>query len=269
MHDPTRFYLRHLLAPLLVFVLLATVLASTTLDISIAHALYFDEARSRWIGATSWWTNQLIHRDGTWLMRSVAALALALWIATWVQPTLHELRRPALYFFGSIVLSVGVVGLLKTLTNVDCPRDLTEFGGAFPYIHLFEHRPEGLRHARCFPAAHASSGYALLALYFVFRERSRVAARWGLASGLALGLVFGIAQQARGAHFVSHDVWSAMLVWTISLSLYTFAFKGRLWNPASPHRSEWNCNEVSAAARRPPVDGTVDVPHRAGTAAGP
>lgn len=253
------FYWRHLRAPLVVFVLLAGLLASTSLDISIAHALYFDEAQSRWIGATSWWTNELIHRDGAWLMRSVAALALGLWIATRVQPKLHELRRPALYFLVSVVLSVGLVGLLKALTNVDCPRDLAEFGGAFPFIHLFEHRPEGLRHARCFPAAHASSGYALLALYFTLRERSRIAARFGLAAGLAMGLVFGIAQQSRGAHFVSHDVWSAMLVWTVSLSLYTFVFKARLWN----------VNEVSAAARRLPVDGTVDVPPRAGATAGP
>lgn len=253
------FYWRHLRAPLLVFVLLAALLASTPLDISIAHALYFDEARSRWIGATSWWTNELIHRDGAWLMRSVAALALGLWIATWLRSQLHDWRRPALYFFVSIVLSVGLVGLLKALTNVDCPRDLAEFGGAFPFIHLFEHRPEALRHARCFPAAHASSGYALLALYFVLRERSRIAARFGLAAGLAMGLVFGIAQQSRGAHFVSHDVWSAMLVWTVSLTLYTFAFKARLWN----------VNEVSAAGRRLPVDGTVDVPARAGATAGP
>jgi membrane-associated PAP2 superfamily phosphatase len=255
------FYWRHLRAPLAVFLLLAALLASTHIDLTIAHALYFDEAQSRWLGATSWWTNELIHRDGTWLMRSVAALSLALWAATWWRPQLHELRRPALYFFVSLVVSVGLVGLLKTLTNVDCPRDLTEFGGTFPFIHLFEHRPAALRHAQCFPAAHASSGYALLALYFVLRERSRRAARFGLASGLLLGLVFGIAQQSRGAHFVSHDVWSAMLVWTVSLSLYTFVFKARLWN--------WDLNEVSAAARRLPVDGTVDVPCRAGAAAGP
>lgn len=255
------FYWRHLRAPLMVFLLLATLLTTTSIDLTIAHALYFDEVQSRWIGATSWWTNELIHTGGTWMMRSVAACALALWAATWWRPQLHQLRRPALYFFVSVVASVGVVGLLKTLTNVDCPRDLTEFGGAFPFIHLFEHRPAGLRHAQCFPAAHASSGYALLALYFVLRERSRRAARLGLAAGLSLGLVFGLAQQSRGAHFVSHDVWSAMLVWTVSLSIYTFAFKGRLWN--------WERNEVSAAARRLPVDGTVDVPHRAGAAAGP
>lgn len=262
------FYWRHLRAPLAAFVLLAALLATTTLDLSIAHALYFDDAHARWIGASSWWTNELIHRDGTWLMRSVAALALIVWMASWLRPQMQELRRPALYFFVAVVLSVGLVGLLKSITNVDCPRDLTEFGGAFPFIHLFEHRPAALRHARCFPAAHASSGYALLALYFVLRERSRLAARFGLAAGVLMGLAFGIAQQSRGAHFVSHDVWSAMLVWTVSLSLYTFAFRGRLWT-AAPHRSQWESNEVRAATHRLPVDGVVDVPCRAGASAGP
>lgn len=257
------FYGRHLRAPLIVFVLLAGVLASTTFDLSIAHAAFFDESQGRWIGATSWWTNDLAHRDGTWLVRIVALCSLTLWMATWLHPHLMALRRAALYFFLAIVLSVGVVGLLKTLTNVDCPRDLSEFGGPFPFIHLFQDRPDTLRHARCFPAAHASSGYALMALYFALRERSRNAARAGLAAGLLLGLVFGIAQQARGAHFVSHDLWSAMLVWTISLSLYTFGFKARLWN----HRSSWECNEAGAPAHRLPVDGTVDVPCRAGAAA--
>jgi membrane-associated PAP2 superfamily phosphatase len=262
------FYWRHLRAPLAVFALLAPLLASTPLDLSIAHALFFDESSARWIGASSWWTNELIHRDGTWLMRSIAAFTLALWGATWLRPQWLPLRRPALYFFVSVVLSVGVVGLLKTLTNVDCPRDLSEFGGTFPFIHLFEDRPESLRHAHCFPAAHASSGYALLALYFVLRERSRRAARLGLASGLMMGLVFGIAQQARGAHFISHDVWSVMIVWTVSLSLYTFVFQARLWNPASL-RPQWNCNEASAAAHRVPVDGDADLPRRAGAIAGP
>ncbi len=45
------FYWRHLRFPLVAFVLLAAVLATTPLDITIAHALFFDEAQSRWIGA--------------------------------------------------------------------------------------------------------------------------------------------------------------------------------------------------------------------------
>jgi membrane-associated PAP2 superfamily phosphatase len=263
------FYWRHLRTPLLLFALIALLLAVTPLDISIAHALFYNETSSHWIGASSWWTNELLHRDGSWLIRTVGALAIALLASTWWRPDLRELRRPAWFLVLSMALSIGLVGLLKAVTNVDCPRDLTEFGGAFPFIHLFEHRPEALRQAHCFPAAHASSGYALLALYFVLRERSRKGARLGLAAGLVFGLVFGIAQQARGAHFVSHDVWSAMLVWTVSLSLYTFAFKARLWNVASLHRTQWECNEASAAAPSLPVDGDADLPCRAGAVSGP
>jgi membrane-associated PAP2 superfamily phosphatase len=265
MTDPN-FYWRHLRLPLLVFALLAPVLATSSADIAVAHAFFFDG--SRWIGAGSWWTNQLIHHDGTLLIRSLAAGALILWASTWWRPQWQELRRPALYFFLALGLSIGVVGLLKTLTNVDCPRDLSEFGGAFPYVHLFADRPDALRHARCFPSAHASSGYALLALYFALRERSRWASRLGLAVGLVMGLIFGIAQQSRGAHFVSHDVWSAWLVWTISLSLYTFAFKARLWPSTSLHRSQWDNNEASAAARGLSVNGDADLPRRLGSVPG-
>ena len=265
MTDPN-FYWRHLRLPLIVFALLAPVLATSPADMAVAHAFFFDG--SRWIGADSWWTNQLIHHDGTLLIRSLAASALIVWASTWWRPQWQELRRPALYFFLSLGLSIGFVGLLKTLTGVACPRDLSEFGGAFPYVHLFSHRPEALRHARCFPAAHASSGYALVALYFALRERSRWASGLGLATGLVMGLIFGIAQQARGAHFVSHDVWSAWLVWTISLSLYTFAFKARLWPSTSFHRSQWENNEASAAARGLSGDGDADLQRRLGSVPG-
>jgi membrane-associated PAP2 superfamily phosphatase len=262
------FYWRHLRLPLILFALLATVLATSSADQAVAHALFYDEISSRWIGANNWWTNELIHAGGAMLIRSLAAGTLILWASTWVRPQWQELRRPALYFFLSLGLSVGVVGLLKALTNVDCPRDLSEFGGSFPFVHLFADRPEALRHARCFPAAHASSGYALVALYFALRERSRWASRLGLASGLVMGLIFGIAQQSRGAHFVSHDVWSAWLVWTISLSLYTFVFKARLWTSTSLHGSQREHNEASATARRLAVSGDADLPRRLGSVPG-
>jgi membrane-associated PAP2 superfamily phosphatase len=118
--------------------------------------------------------------------------------------------------------TVGLVGFLGMITNVDCPWDLQSFGGRFSYVHLFAARPAGLRQAYCFRAAHASSGYALMALYFAACERSR------MALGLGVGVVFGGVQQARGAHFASHDLWSAFLLWVIPLTLYAFAFRARV-----------------------------------------
>ena len=223
---------RHARWPLGAFVAAALLLALTRFDLTIANALFFDASSHHWRGAGNWWINDVVHTGGRWLVRAVVVLAVAQWVATFLDRSLHGARRPAGYLAVAIVATVAVVGLLKVLTNVDCPWDLQAFGGHFPYVQLFDARPVELRQAQCFPAAHASSGYALMALYFLAYERSRRLAMMGLAAGLLLGLVFGIAQQARGAHFVSHDLWSAFLAWIISLTLYVFAFRARLYRRA-------------------------------------
>ena len=231
---PSDFWWRHARTPLLLFLLLIGLLSALDADRGVAHALFFDAQHGRWIGAASWWTNGFLHTGGRWAIRCVAALGIAVWIAACRDPGLRPLRRPAAYFVVSLILSIATVGLLKTLTNMDCPWDLAEFGGRYPYVTLLADRPALPRNGQCFPAAHASSGYALFALYFVVRERSRRWAKVGIASALLVGATFGIAQQSRGAHFVSHDVWSAFLVWMISLTIYACVFRARLWNVAEP-----------------------------------
>ncbi|HEY4366241.1 MAG TPA: phosphatase PAP2 family protein [Steroidobacteraceae bacterium] len=227
--SPLRLWWQYTRLPLAAFVLLAVVFATTRIDLEIARAFFFDPVHQRWIGADSWWTNGFVHTGGQWLVRSFVAVAIGVWVMTFVKPDRRELRRPAAYFIVAVVLSVAFVGLLKTVTNVHCPWALADFGGSQPYVHLFSHRPAGMHAGHCFPAAHSSSGYALIALYFVFRERNARLATMGIAAMVVTGLVFGLAQQSRGAHFVSHDIWSAFLVWMVSLSVYAFAFKTRLW----------------------------------------
>src|SRR5262245_16755631 len=230
---PLEFWWQHARVPLAIFLPLAIVFATTMIDPTLERALFFDAAAGRFRGNGAWWATTFLHDGGRWVIRAVVAAVLVLVCATYFRPALRVWRRPGAYFALAAILIVGSVGLLKTITNVDCPWDLDLFGGHFPYVHLFAHRPDALRAARCFPAAHASSGYALMAFYFVFRETDRRLARYGLASGIALGVTFGIAQEARGAHFLSHDVWSAALAWLIALSTYVFVFRGRLWSSGS------------------------------------
>jgi membrane-associated PAP2 superfamily phosphatase len=54
----------------------------------------------------------------------------------------------------------------------------------------------------------------------VFRDRSRLAALAALLAACLLWGVFSLGQQARGAHFLSHDLASAAIVWFLQLSLY-------------------------------------------------
>jgi len=120
----------------------------------------------------------------------------------------------------AMLLATLIVGGLKLVTNVDCPWDIAGFGGNNPYIALFADRPDALPRAQCFPGAHASSGFALFCFYFVFRDSSRRLALWMLATAIAVGITFSIGQEARGAHFLTHDLTSAAIVWFVQLGLY-------------------------------------------------
>ena len=226
---PLQFWTRCLAAPFLFFVAANACLYWSGADVAFAYWAFFDPVQGHWRGADAWLSNEGLHSGGRWLIRSIVLAAGIVWVST-LRDAASDWRRPAGYFVLAVVLTVGMTGLLKTLTNVDCPWDLTVFGGRFPYVPLFGDRPDGLRLGRCFPAAHASSGFALMALYFVFRDRAPKLAYCGLGAGVLVGLAFGIAQQSRGAHFLSHDLWSAMLAWVIPLTLYAFGFRCRLWS---------------------------------------
>lgn len=220
---PTRqFWRTHAVLPGVGFAAVLALVAAFDLDRTISHALYFDSVSGQWLGggAGMWWARDVIHTGGRSLVRLVAGVVLVAWIATFFIERLRPWRRHAAFAFLAVALSIGLVGGLKAITNVDCPWDLAEFGGDRPYVTLFADRPDSLPHAQCFPGAHASSGFALVFAYFLLRGRSRRAARRALAGAVVLGVIFSIGQEARGAHFVSHDVTAAAIVWFTQLLLY-------------------------------------------------
>ena len=130
-------------------------------------------------------------------------------------------RRTATYVLVTITLSWGLVGGLKQVTNVACPWDLQDFGGTRPHIALLATRPIGFEPAACFPGAHSASGFSLFAFYFAFRDHRPRVAKAALWVALLVGAAFALCQEARGAHFLSHDVCSAFIVWFVALATYS------------------------------------------------
>lgn len=223
------FWRSHALWPAGAFALAFVGIFEFDLDRTLAHAWFFDAATQRWLGsgAGAWWAHDLIHTGGRWLVRLVAAMALAAWALSLFFDRWRPWRRDACFVFCAIVLSVALVGGLKSVTNVDCPWSLEGFGGDRPYVALLADRPDDLPRAQCFPGAHSSSGFALVCGYFVLRSRSRRRSRVALAVGVLAGVVFSIGQEARGAHFVSHDLAAAAVVWFAQLALYRQCFMRR------------------------------------------
>ena len=216
------FWRHHLWWPLLAFTLCLGALEVFSLDRPLARDWFFNVHSGHWLGAGNgeWWARGVLHTGGRWVVRGLAALALAVWGLSFAVLRLREWRRPAGFVVLAILLATAIVGGLKAITNVDCPWDLAGFGGDNPYVTLFADRPDALARAQCFPGAHSSSGFALLCFYFAFRDRSQRLARWALGGAIAVGVAFSIGQEARGAHFLSHDLTSAAIVWFVQLALY-------------------------------------------------
>ena len=219
----------HLLLATLLFIA-AMVLLTRGGDRWWADQLYALEG-GQWRYRDVWWTSQLLHAGGKWLSVG-AGLAVAIGLAVaWHRPALAHWRRPLAYLLLSVALSTALVSLIKSASALDCPWDLARYGGHHPWLSLAQawraHGPS----SGCFPAGHASAGYAWIALYFLAAARAPQW-RWpALLLALALGGVFGLAQQLRGAHFASHDLASLALCTLCAWALARWLLSS---NPARP-----------------------------------
>lgn len=214
-----RFITGHFWLPLLLFAALSLAMMLAQGDLWIADRIYAWEGH-RWLLKSAFLTQKIIHILG----RDVSTMAwlgfLAAWLVANARDDLSLWRRPLAYLLVSVVLATALVAWVKSWSNMDCPWDLLRYGGDRPYVGLLALRPVGLSRGACFPAGHASAGYAWMALYFFFLG-TRPRLRWiGLLIGLLAGAIFGFSQQLRGAHFLSHDVWAATICWMSALGLY-------------------------------------------------
>jgi membrane-associated PAP2 superfamily phosphatase len=219
-HAWFEFWRVHAVLPALSFLAAFMIIAASDLDVQIADALFFDWSDNAWIGAHTWWAYDLIHTGGSWFVRAVGLAALVTLGLSYWRPRWRGLCRGAAYLVLGLILVPSVVGTLKQVTNVDCPWDLDRYGGDRPYVSLLADRPDELPSAHCYPGSHASSGFALMAFYFVLHGRRPRLARWTLFTAILLGTIFSFGQQARGAHFLSHDLASAAIAWFLLLGLW-------------------------------------------------
>lgn len=116
----------------------------------------------------------------------------------------------------SLALSLAGVAVLKHSLPMDCPWDLQPFGGSETFTGLFSPWPAQRAPNACFPAGHASIGFAWLGLYFFCLQLYPRLARPALIFSILLGAGLGLVQQLRGAHFASHDIASALWCWSMA-----------------------------------------------------
>ncbi|WP_404667413.1 phosphatase PAP2 family protein [Roseateles asaccharophilus] len=127
-------------------------------------------------------------------------------------------RRSRLWWIGTTLACVALIPVLKRASSTSCPWSLIQFGGDFArYVpHWLLGLPDG-GPGGCFPSGHASTAFAFIPGWFALRDHAPRVARFFLVVVLICGAVLGWVQMMRGAHFLSHSLWTAWICWAVSL----------------------------------------------------
>lgn len=207
----TTSYYQPAILTLLLFVLFAA-WDTTSLDLTMA----------RWFGGPNgfplrdhWLWSTVLHQGArrlAWTLQLV--LLLAVW---WPFGVLRSLtRRQRAHMFLAAMLILVLISSFKNINTTSCPWDLAEFGGVATYVSHWTWGVSDGGVGRCFPAGHASAAFCFLPGYFWLREKSPRQARIWLTVTLLAGFTIGLAQQVRGAHYLSHTLWTGWLSWIVA-----------------------------------------------------
>lgn len=196
----------------------------TPLDLWVQDRL-FDFQRGVWlidgsepVGRTLFYTGPKAAIIAFGVLLLVSLVSPARWRTR--LPVAFSSRRRGWVLFLAMGLVPALIGWCKSATNVFCPSEIRRYGGDVPYVRVLERYPaedRPLRRGRCFPGGHASGGFALLALAGLARDRR---GQWlGIGIGLTAGSLMGFYQMAKGAHYLSHTLITALVAWIAFLVL--------------------------------------------------
>ncbi len=176
-----------------------------------------------------WFAAELMHRWAKIPLVLLGLLVLVAAAADGVRPFkwMSNTQRLQLRVVAACAALVPlVVSVWKRLSASHCPWDIDRYGGHAPYVALLDAMPAGVAPGGCFPAGHATSVLWMMGLCVWFlphkpRQAALVAALMALA-----GLAFGWVQQLRGAHFLSHTLWS---IWVAAGVTWLVLLVATLW----------------------------------------
>lgn len=188
-----------------------------------------DRALSAWAGGHEAFP---LRHPGTWASvlheagRVLCALLLVALIvdAAWPAP---PWRRPAAargvaqrrITAAATVAALVAVPALKRVSRTSCPWDVVDYGGTVPWVSHWALSVADGGPGHCFPSGHAVAAFAFLVPALASRRQRTGRARIALVAVLAVGALFGAVQVMRGAHYLSHVLWSAWLCAVIAVAV--------------------------------------------------
>jgi membrane-associated PAP2 superfamily phosphatase len=222
--DKIRFINYHLILPLIILIAVVLCLELTQLDVWFS-SYFYDTKLRLWPYREHWLTQTVLHKGGRYFVYAIGVGLLLLCLASYrASSAFYAYRRHLAFLVLASLAGPLFITYLKSHTHIYCPWDLKLFGGAKPYVRLFDPIDTNLSIGHCFPSGHSGLGFTFVSLYFFFLLVKPKYKYYGLVAGLVAGFIFGINQEIRGAHFFSHDVFALAICWFSSLLLFVIFF---------------------------------------------
>jgi len=217
---------KHIIVTIFVLLLSAFIFESTNTDIWLQDYLY-NFSSNTWVIDRNEPVLKFILYDGIKTVFIIFILAITgSLIFLRKNKVIIEYKSGLLIVALSTILIPVTVGALKATTNTPCPRALTHYHGSYPYVTFLGHYPEDFKQhgkTKCFPAGHASGGFALMSLFFLFKKRRHKII--ALVSTLIISWAIGFYKIFIGDHFLSHTIDSMILAWLIILIIVSVVKK--------------------------------------------
>lgn len=195
----------------------AAAFASGTLDIAAARWFFRPDALDHWPLAREFpWL--ILYRAASLITAALILAGLAAFALSFARRR-RQWRGAATLVLLAVVVGPGLIGnaLLKDHWQHPRPRDLVELGGSMHYVPSPLIGREG---GASFPCGHCTVGFLFGLGWWIFRGRYPRWAAVSLAAGLLVGTLLGVGRMAAGAHFLSDVIWSALLAYGVTHTLY-------------------------------------------------
>ncbi len=202
-----------------ILLLLAILLFGITPIDFVVQDHFFNFQTHHWILNPELQPYKFIFYDGIKKLLILFAVTLLIALFLFKKHTLIQTYKQGLIIVVLSAIFVPIInGGMKKYTNMPCPKNEMHYGGVYPTTKVWEHYPKEFKQPdkiRCWPAGHASGGFALLSLFFLFKQkRTKVLS---LLFALGVGWSMGLYKMLIGDHFLSHTVITMILSWFIIL----------------------------------------------------
>jgi len=192
------------LIPMVFLIFLVIICQKTNIDHTLAN--FFFTPPNIWPYRNNFFLEKILHKGGVIFIISLFTILLSCLYYLTARKKSEVLKKYIFFTITSSLLTILIVYGLKFFSLSPCPWHSIGFSPdarvAPGLLHLFSfhHQLSG-----CFPAGHSSGGFGFLSLYFAHLIIKKKRNLLYLLPGLIIGVLFGIAQEMRGAHFISHD----------------------------------------------------------------